>query len=123
VRVIDVGRASGREVALVREIRTLGELNTAHELRNNEIEIGIALAVRVRRQVHRHTSNRRREVGTVIEVESTQIVLVGLSFSAVLADDRAWHGLEHFPGPHEGAGLELLRGNRPLTRRLRDAYQ
>src|SRR5207245_2620609 len=119
----DVGRAGSREVALVCEIRTLGELNTTHELRNQEIEIGIALAVRVRRQVHRYTSNRRREIGPVIEVESTQIVLVGLSFSAVLADDGAWHGLEDFAGTHDGTRLELVRRNRTLTRRLRDAYQ
>ena len=59
------------------------------------------MAVGVRRHVDRHAGDRRREVGAVIEVEAAQVVLVGLALAAVLADDDARHGLEHFAGAHD----------------------
>ena len=62
-----------------------------------------------------------REVGAVIEVEAAQEVLVGLALAAVLRDDDARHGLEHFAVAHERPLVELLRGDRALARRLRDA--
>ena len=55
-----------------------------HQLGDQEVEIRVALAVRVRRHVDRHAGDRRREVGAVIEVEAAQEVLVGLALAAVL---------------------------------------
>src|SRR5439155_4578036 len=41
--------------------------------------------------------------------------------AAVLADDDAGHRFEHLAGAHHRPGVELLRGDRALTRRLGDA--
>ena len=78
------------------------------------------MAVTVRRHVHRHACDRGREVGAVIEVEAAQVVLVGLAFAAVLADDDARDRFENFAGSHDWTRLELTRGDRALAGRLRD---
>ena len=77
----------------------------------------------VGRQIHRHAGDRRREVRPVIEIESAQIVLVGFPFTAVLRDDHARHGFEHFTASHDRARVELPRRDRPLARGLRYSDQ
>src|SRR5260370_29471073 len=66
--VVDVRGSSGGEVALVRVVRTLGELHACHELGDQEVEIRIALAVRVRREVDGNAGDDRREVTAVIQI-------------------------------------------------------
>ena len=123
VHVSDRRRACGREVALLGEVRALRELHPADQLRHQDVEIGIALTVAVRRHIHRHPRERRREVGAVIEVEAAQVVLIGFPLAAVLRDHDAWNGLEHFASAHDRPRIELPRGDRALTRGLRDADQ
>jgi hypothetical protein len=77
----------------------------------------------MRRQVHRHTGNRRREVRAVIEVETSQVVLIGFALSTVLADDDAWNCLEYLAVPHDRPRVELACCDRALRCRLRDADQ
>ena len=67
------------------------------------------MAVTVRRHVHRNTGNRGREIGPVIEVESTQVVPIGFALSAVLADDQPRDSLEHLTRPHDRPIEDLLR--------------
>ena len=122
-RIRDVRRAGRREVALVREVRSLRELDAGDELGDEEVQIRIALAVRVRRHVDRRARHGHREVAAVIEVEAAQKVLVRFALAAVLRDDHARHGLEHFALPHQRSHVELLRRDRTLARRLRDADQ
>ena len=122
-RIGDRRRAGGGEVALVREVRPLRELDAGDDLRNQEVDVGVALAVRVGRHVHRRAGHRHREVAAVIEVEAAQEVLVGLALAAVLRDDDARHGLEHLALAHDRPHVELTRGDRALARRLRDADQ
>src|SRR5262249_61846489 len=101
----DVGSSPGtppREVPLVGEIWPLFVLHTTDQLRNHEVDVRVALPMAVRRHVHRHSGYRLREVGTVIEVESAQVVLIGFALAAVLGDHDAGDGLEHFAGAHEG---------------------
>ncbi len=123
VRVVDIRRTRGGEVALVGEVRTFGELDAAHQLRDQKIQIGIALTMSMGRHVDRHPSHARREVGPVIEIEAPQVVLIGFPLAAVLADDDAGHGFEYLAGPHDGPRLELPRGNGALTRGLRNTHQ
>ena len=106
--VVDVAGAGGREVALVGEVRALRILDAGDELRDQEVEIRVALAVRVRRHVDRRAGDGHREVAAVIEVEPAQEVLVGFPLAAVLRDDHAGHGLEHLGLAHERAHVELL---------------
>jgi hypothetical protein len=120
-RVIDVARTRGREIALIREVRTFRVLHARDQLRDQKIDVRVSLTVRVRRHVDRRTGNRHREVAAVIEIEPAQEVLVRLTLAAVLCDDDAGHGLEHLALSHEWADVELLGGDRTLTRGRGDA--
>ena len=99
----------------------LRELHAADQLGNQEVEIRVALAVRVRRHVHRHAGDRGGEVGAVIEIEAAQEVLVRLALAAVLRDDDAGHGLQHFARRASADAPRAARGDRALAGRLRDA--
>src|SRR5262249_27931891 len=57
------------------------------QLGNQEIQIGVALPVAVRRQVDRHAFDARLKVGAVIEIEPAHEILIRLSFARVLRDD------------------------------------
>ena len=81
------------------------------------------MAVAVGRHVDRHAGDGRGEVGAVVEVEPAQVVLVGLSLAAVLADDQPGYGLEHLGRAHHRAGVELTGGDRALAGRLGDPDQ
>lgn len=60
----------------------------ANEFRNDDVEIGVALAVPVPRLIDRHTVDERAEIGAVVEVEATYEVLVGLTLPRMLRDDQ-----------------------------------
>jgi len=63
-------RAGGGEIAFVGVVRALLEVQIADQLGDQEVEIGVALAMSVRRQVDRHAIDLGRQVRAVIEVES-----------------------------------------------------
>ena len=87
------------------------------ELGDQEVDVGVALAVGVRRHVDRHAVHVGREVGAVVEVEAAQEVLVGLAVAAVLRDDQPGHDLEHFAGRRIGRSRAGSRYD-ALARRL-----
>ena len=67
----------------------------------------------VSRHVDGRTGHRDGDVGTVIEVEAAQIVLIGLSFAAVLADHDARDRLENVARALNRAAFDLLGGDDP----------
>ena len=85
----EVERAGGREVAELREERPLVEVQAVDGLRDQEVQVRVALAVRVRRQVHRQVVDEHGEVGAVIGVEAAHEVLRRLAAPLVLGDDHA----------------------------------
>ena len=121
VEIVDVGRPGGREVAVLRVVRTLAKLHAAHQLRDQEVRIRVALGVRVRGHVDRNAGDRLREVEAVIEVEPAQVVLVGLALAAVLADDHARYGFQNLGGPVDRTDGQLRRGDRAFAARRRHA--
>ena len=123
VRVVDVRGARRREVTLVRKVGSLRGLHAADELGNEEIEIRVAVAMPVRREIHRDARDRRGEIGSVIEVETSQVVLIRLAFSAVLTDHHSRNGFEHLARAHDRTRVELAGGDGSLTGGLGDAHQ
>lgn len=79
--------------------------------------------MRVARHVHRHAHHRLREIGSVIEIEPAQKILIRLPLPAVLRRDHAGDRLEDFSGTHHRTHIELLSGDRALTGGLGDADQ
>ena len=108
VDVVEVGGADRGEVPFVRVVGALAVLDAAEQLGDDEVEIGVPLAVGVRRHVDRHVVDGRREVGAVVEVDATQVVLVRLALAAVLADDEAGDAFEELAGAQERTVRELL---------------
>ena len=73
------------------------------------------MRVRARRRVHRNADDRCREVGSVIEIEATEVVLIRLALAAMLAHDQAGHGFEHLAGAHHRPGIQLGGGDGSLA--------
>ena len=123
VDVVDVGRAGRREVAVLGEVGPLLVLHAADQLRNDQVRVGVAVEVGRGRDVQRHAGERRGEVRAVVQIESPQVVLVGLPLAAVLADDQARHRFEHLARPHDGPRFELRRGDGADAGGVGDAHQ
>ncbi len=121
--VDDVGRARRREVALVGEIGALAVTHLFDQLGDEEVDVGVTLAVRVRRHVDGDAVHAHREVGAVVQVEAAQEVLVRLAVAAVLRDDQPRHHLEHLAWPQHRSPLELDRGHDALARGARFTHQ
>ena len=91
----EVDGARGVEVALVGEVGPLGDLDRLQHFRNDEVQVGVALPVRVRGHVHRHAVDGDGHIGAVIGVEAAQEELVGLAAALVLRDHQARNGAQH----------------------------
>jgi hypothetical protein len=87
-------RTSGSEVADIREIRALPIVQLLDHFGDQEIEVGVALAMSVADQVDRHPVDEGGEVGAVIEIEAAQEKLVGLARAGMLRRHQPGHVLE-----------------------------
>src|SRR5438876_7375851 len=93
------------------EVGSLEVVDALDQLWDEEVEVRVALPVSVRPEVDRHAVQRGEEVGTVIEVEPAQEVLVGLPGSAVLGDDEARHQFQYLAWSKDGSVLDQLAGD------------
>ncbi len=106
--VTDARRADGCKVAVFRKVRPLVVLHARNQFGNQEIQVGVALAVRVGRHVDRHARDPRCEIGAVIEVVAAQEILVRLAVAGMLGNDHAGHGFENFARAEVRACFDLL---------------
>ena len=111
VEVAECSRRRRRRNRLRRVIRSLVVVDPRDELRDHEIEIGVALPMCVRAHVDRHAGEIGREIGAVIEIEAAQEILVRLAGAAVLGDDHARDVFQHFARPQQRAIVDELRGD------------
>ena len=72
------------------------------------MQIGVALAVRVRRQVDGHAVDEDADVGAVVGVEAAQEQLVGLAAALVLRGEQPRHHAQDVVGRILGPQLEVL---------------
>src|SRR5262245_35943032 len=79
-----------------------------HELRDQEVDVCVALAVAVGAHVDRHAVDRDGEIGAVVEIKATQEILVGLALARVLGHDQAGRRFEEFARPRHRLRLEAL---------------
>jgi hypothetical protein len=89
-------------------------VDVVDQLGDEEVEVRIPLAVRVRRHVDRHPLDARLEIGAVIEVEAANEVLVGLSIARVLRDDEPGNRLEQLAFAQERAQTQVRPTDAPL---------
>ena len=81
VTAIPTDSAGRGKIALIGEVRPLADVDRLHQLRNQKIDIGIALAMTVGRHVDRHAVDGNREVRAVVEIEAAEKILVGFAFA------------------------------------------
>ena len=116
VAQIDEQRARGGEIADVGEVRSLADVQAGDGLRHQPVEVGVALAVGVGRQIDRHVVDEDRQIRAVIEIVAAQIILIGLAAVGVHDHGEAGHGFENLARPRHRACVELLPGHRHLAR-------
>ncbi len=113
--------AGGGEVAVLGRVGTLLEADVVHELRRQDIEVEIALAVPVARQVQRHAVQRGREVRAVVKIETAEEILVGLARARVLGRGQARYGLDQLARTQQRPHGEVGVGDAALAGRRRAA--
>ncbi len=123
IKVLDIGRTGGGKVAVLRVIRAFCVIQLLNQLGNQEIEIGVTLAVGMGRKVYWHPIKIRRKIGSVIEVKTSQEILVRFTSSGMLSDDNTGDSLQDFTRTENRTLRNLLLPNGSLGRRAADADQ
>ncbi len=117
-------RCSGdREIADIRAIGSLAVVDAVDDLGQDAVDVEIALPVTVRAQIDRDTVDMSREVRAVVEIESAQEVLVGLTAAGVLHRQHAGDSLEQLGRPEHRSDQQIRAGNRALAGRIGCAEQ
>ena len=91
VHVLNIGRAGTGEVTVLGVVHALLIVDGAHQLRDEKAGVRPTLTVRMGGEIDGHTVYLREKVGAVIEIEATQVILVGLPFTTMLTDDETGH--------------------------------
>ena len=66
----EIHRSGRGKVAIFGKIGPLVDVKSFDRFGNNEVQVGIALPVRMGAQVNRHSIDKERHIGSVIRVES-----------------------------------------------------
>src|SRR5437867_612791 len=85
----EIEGSRSRKIAELGEVGALSDLDALDDFRDEPVEIRVALAVAVAREVHRDAVDEDREVRAVIGVEPAQEILVRLAASLVLREVQA----------------------------------
>src|ERR1700723_2029975 len=87
VAIADVQGTNRAEVADARVVRPLRIRDLIRKLRDNEVEIRIALAMRMSRLIDGHVVDKGRKIRPVIKVVAAQQELVRFALSAMQRHD------------------------------------
>ena len=117
-----LNRPGAAEVAHAGVVGALLVIDLADQLRDDEIEVRVALAVGVGGHVDGHPLEIRGQIGAVIEVEAAQEILVGLAAATVLGHDDTGDRFHDLAGPENGPGWRDRRRS-PRLRSMRSPRQ
>jgi hypothetical protein len=98
LEIFHVGRAGRTVVPNTRVVGALLKVHTFHKLRNDDIHVRVALTVRMRGKIQRHIVDEDGQIGSMIEAEATQIILIGLS-----AQSPKSESVDRSPKPKDSA--------------------
>ena len=90
-------------------------VDPACELRNEKIDVGVALAVCVGGFIDGHVVNEAREVCSVIQIEAAKKILVGFAFAGMDGYDETRHGLQQLPDAINRPKREFFGGDGALA--------
>ena len=89
-----VGAAGDGEVALLRRVRSLGDPETFDQLGDDEVRVGVAVAVEVAGVVEGNAVDGELEVLAFARVEATEEDLLGVAGAALVGEEDARGELE-----------------------------
>ncbi len=112
----DIDGAGHGEIAVIRIVGSLAVVDGVDQLRDQEIQVRIALPVGIGGHVDRNTINGCGQIGAVIEVVAAQEVLICLAVPRVLRNDQPGDVLEHLARTEYGPCLDHLPAHFPLRR-------
>ncbi len=84
------------KISLIRIVGPFSILNVIDQLRDKAVEVHVTLPVGMTRQVDGHTIHKSRKIRAVIEIESPQEILIGLSITAMLGGNHAGNEFDEF---------------------------
>jgi hypothetical protein len=116
---LNARRACCGEITFLREVGPFSVPQVAYELGDQEVQVCITLTVPVRAHVDGNAVDADGEIGSMIEVETAQEILIRLALSAMLRNDDAGHIFENFSSAVRRARLDLITADHALTRRVR----
>src|SRR5207244_8157118 len=82
----EIHRSRRGKVAVFRKIGPFIDIQSLDGFRNNKIEVGVALPVGMGTQIDRHPVGEEPDIGTVVGIESTQKILIGLACATRVLD-------------------------------------
>ena len=111
------------EVPHIGVIRPCGVGQSVSEFRNHEVQVGVALSMRMGGLIDRHAVDVGLEIRPVIQVVSPHQVLVRFSLAAMQCHDEPRHRFQQLTRPIGRQHLKLLVGHHTLARGLRRSQE
>jgi hypothetical protein len=99
---LEIGAPGDRVVALAGVERPLDDAHRLDELRDDEVRVGVAVAVEVAALVDGHAVDRELEVLALAGVEPAEQDGLGVAGAALVREDDGRGGLEHGRGGRDG---------------------
>ena len=87
-------RTDRRKITLISIIGTLGVGDISREFRDEEVQIRVALTMRVCRLVDRHAIDKGTQIGAMVQIIAAQQELIGFAFATVARDLQPGHRFE-----------------------------
>ncbi len=89
ITAVHAGCTGTGKIAHVGVVRAFAINNFANQLGNEEVKIGVALAMTVAAHIDWHSVHCGGEISAVVQVEATQKKLVGLAITRMLCRHQA----------------------------------
>ncbi len=116
----EIDRSCRGEVAVLGEVGPFVDVEAFNRLRDDKVQIGVALPVGMRTEIDRHAVRKERHVGAVIGIKAPEEILIGLPGPAgVLHRDEPGNQPQDLGGAPLGLKKIFFVGNE-LLRRGRD---
>ena len=86
--VVNIRRACRRKITVIGEVRAFTVFDFVDQLRNQKVQIRITLTMSMRGHVHGHSVDSGCKVSAMVQVETTQKILIGLAIAGMLRHDH-----------------------------------
>ncbi len=108
------GGAGNSEIADIGAIGSFAVIDAVNDFGDQAVDVEVALTVTMTTKVQRHVLEIGGEIGSVIEIESAQEILVGFARARMLGGNQTGNDLEKFHHSKNWAHLKIGTAHRAL---------